>query len=198
MAGFHEDALANALPWLPRGMRIGPFRGPPMWTMRPRTLLRPMSPSAMLPGPPFADLAQPPTQQTIAQPARTIAQLGIALTEQRAVKRRREEEDARGKAMAVFADLLARFPLLFAITEKMVASGEGIVADAPSLVSALASRKTATLRKRAGSLRLFVRWFASCERDPAELLADKTLLSTWGSSLRSAPAAPQAWRSPRR
>ena len=82
----------------------------------------------------------------------------------RAAKRLREDDDARSKAMIVFAGLLQQYPDVFGIVQKMYDGEEAIAPDAPSLVATVASRKTATLTKRAGSLRLFARWYASTGR----------------------------------
>ena len=62
--------------------------------------------------------------------------------------------------------------------------------EAPSFIAVVAARKTITLMKRAGSLRLYARWFDATGRDSAELFVES--LSTTKLQLLTAR---QGWLS---
>ena len=169
-----EGLLANALPWLPRGVRVGPFRGPPLLTARPRSLLRPMLPSAMLPRPlgPLPRGADGPGPQVSTSGRSPPA---IQLSDQRAAKRLREDGDARHRALCILAYVLERYGIHFKLRERMAAGDERCEPTALSLLAAVAARKVATLTKRAGAVRQFVKWFEASEIQIADFVAESTV-----------------------
>ena len=85
----------------------------------------------------------------------------VALSDNRALKRLKADDQSRDRALQIFVDILTAFPASFTLTEKIETSCEVVCASAPSLVAAVATRKTPTLAKRSGSLRAYARWLRS-------------------------------------
>jgi hypothetical protein len=160
--------------WLPRGLRLRAWSGGALMPQRPPSLMRPTHPSWALPGPRPVDVRPWPG----AAPSRPRPPLGSAvcrLTVERAAKRAREDDTARVKALVFFARFLSVYRDGSGLAQLMVEEDEAFSELAPSLVAALEARKTATLEKRSGSLRLYEAWFATSGRPVAELFAERTV-----------------------
>ena len=188
--------LAAALPWLPRGVRIGPFSGGPLLPVRPRSLLRPMSmpamasmsrpvvPAALYPSTP-ADSA---SKVTAVFTSSTTCSAGsvrprasfVAITAARASKRMRQDSDARIRALTTIAAVILKFDQSFDIMKKTRARGEELSAHSPSMTASVATRKTATLAKRAGSLRSYERWLTSAGWSAADFFSEEAVFGYLG------------------
>lgn len=160
--------------WLPRGLRLRSWTGGAFMPQRPPTLLRPTHPSWSLPGPRPVDV-RPLPGAALARPRPPPGAAICRLTYERAAKRAREDDTARGKALGSFAQLLSTYREYSGLAKLMTDGGEAFTEVAPSLVAALEARKTATLAKRAGSLRLYHAWFATTGRPASEIFAERTV-----------------------
>jgi hypothetical protein len=97
------------------------------------------------------------------------------LTHERAAKRAREGDSGRGKVLDFFARFLSTYRECSGLAKLMVDGDEAFSEVAPSLVAVLEARKTATLEKRAGSLRLYESWFVTTGRPVSEIFAERTV-----------------------
>jgi hypothetical protein len=141
---------------------------------RPPTLMRPTHPSWALPGPRPVDV-RPAFGASSVRPRPQPGSVVCRLTEERAAKRAREDDTARVKALAFFARFLSVYRDRSGLAQLMIEGDEAFSEAAPSIVAALEARKTATLEKRAGSLRLFEAWFATSGRPSADIFAERTV-----------------------
>lgn len=141
---------------------------------RPTALTRPVHPSWCRPEPAWAAREPAPrTEEEVAKRALKAPTVS-RLTRARVEKRLGEESAARDKACQTLAEIIGRYSELSSLAKVMKEEGEAIEADSPSLRAALESRKTGTLTKRAGSLRLYERWFRTSGLPPASLFAEQT------------------------
>lgn len=97
------------------------------------------------------------------------------LTDERAAKRLRAPADARQRAVSFFSGFLERFKDHSGLAAKMVIEHEPFDETSKSLCAVLEARKTATIMKRASSIRTFLAWFDSVGLEPALLLAERTV-----------------------
>ena len=96
--------------------------------------------------------------------APTVAGVGlqrVGISQEQAAKRLRADSTQRESAVIVFASFLREFAEHSALAQKMQAEGESFAGQPPSIVAVLVPKKTETVRKRAGSLRLFLAWWRS-------------------------------------
>ena len=160
--------------WLPRGLRFGAWSGGALLPMRPPALMRPTHPSWSLPGPAFE--AASPTTCTPTPTTRPSTRFAVSrLTTERAAKRAREDGNTRDRAMAFLADFILKYKDVSVLATTILEGGEAISSTSPSLVAVLESRKTATLVKRASSLRLYEAWFATTGQPTASLFAERAV-----------------------
>lgn len=71
------------------------------------------------------------------------------------------EDPARATATDYVGNFLFKFRVFSAFAERMRVDGEPFDSTSPSIKAALEPKSTETVRKRAGSLRMFVGWFAN-------------------------------------
>jgi hypothetical protein len=141
---------------------------------RPHTLMRPTHPSWALDGPRPMEVRP----LSVLEPVRPRPPPDAAicrLTHERAAKRARVDDAARDKVLVVFAALLSKYRDFSVLAQLMANGGEPFSEESKSLVAVLEARKTATLYKRAGSLRLYESWFATTGHGAAELFAEKSV-----------------------
>ena len=96
------------------------------------------------------------------------------------MKRRRADDAAREKAMISFSIFIEKFADSFLIVDKCRDVGEDFGPAAPSLVAAVAGRKTATLSKRAGSLKSYGAWLAAQGWGPDAVMLEPALYGYLG------------------
>ena len=178
---------------LPRGMRIGGLRGPP--------LMPALRPSFASLRPPLRDLvfAAPPAKRPRASsPAPSSCDdvsLSAALSSDSADVRLEALGTERASAIELWLPLLARVGSASGVVQRMAASGEKLALESPTLVSVLAAKSVGTMRKRLTSLLLFERWCATAGF-PAFPVQEATVFSyfTFLQSERAPPTRAQATR----
>lgn len=89
----------------------------------------------------------------------TVHRLGI--TDEQAAKRRRGDEPAKVAALDFIGAFLGRYSAFTSWSAKMAAGEEQWDSTSPSIQAALEGRSVETLRKRAGSLRMFEGWLVT-------------------------------------
>ena len=106
----------------------------------------------------------PPPAPAAARPAAHPGTGGVpTLCDERVRKRRHLDGDARARAMADFAGLVAKYFFEAPAVAHIVAEEGPLLASSASLAAALEPKKTATLAKRVSSLRLYASWFETTD-----------------------------------
>ena len=94
-------------------------------------------------------------------PSRLALQSSLALGPGQVATRLKADDALRTKAVGVFAEFLRKNADHSKLAQQMRAEGESFSSSSPSLLAALFPKKTETVRKRAGSLRLYDSWLRS-------------------------------------
>ena len=159
MQGFGDRSNGPRGPlWLPPGVRIGRWSGGSAMPLRPPTLLRAVHASWGAANDAFVPAVAIASE---IHPARTPCSAAYRLSEARAEKRARTGDPARARALEFFAGFIKLHADHSSLAQRMQNEGEEFTAGAPSLGAALEAKKTATLVKRAGALKLYNAWFVS-------------------------------------
>ena len=140
-------------PWIPRGMSIGSWRGAPLFAVRARLPFPSAASSTSslwLPAPSRA----PPITCTLPTGSST-SRILRGLSDVQIAKRSRTDDPERTKALEYFAGFLQRHCPNSSLAATMLDEGEDFNATSRSLLAALEPKKTGTLTKRAGSLRIY-------------------------------------------
>ena len=103
-----------------------------------------------------------------------------ALTPQRAALRSAAPDAARSRGIGFFGYLLERFRDQSGLAARALASGEVLGSLCPSLVAVFEVKKTATINKRATSMRQYVRWFDVGDFEPAAAFKEETVYQFLG------------------
>ena len=162
--------------------------------MRPPTLLRPVHSSWGTSGDSFVPaVTTNPEVRSAITPSSGSYRLSVA----RAEKRARVEDPARLRALGFFADFMKQHVEHSSLGQKIAAEGEMFSANSASLCAVMESKKTATLERRSGVLRMYNTWFTS-SRARGHIFAEKAVFdymqylvaerapATRGMSLRQA------------
>ena len=85
----------------------------------------------------------------------------VKISTEQAAKRKRTADPLRERACKVFASFLDHFRSESKLAQQMIKSNEQFHWNAASLQAALAAKKTETLRKRAGSPKMYWSWLGT-------------------------------------
>ena len=163
-----------------------------LWSMRPRSLLRPPAPldggcSAPLPASPSCIEEVLPEATCV--DVKVVRDQHVVIDATTAAKRPRLEDAARRRSLVVLsgiaADYLGNLDSVLRIMEH-----DGTVnPDSPSFTAMLTQKSTSTLSKRASSLRMYKAWFCSTSAKPEQFLTENMIFQYFHALyLDSAPA----------
>ena len=97
------------------------------------------------------------------------------LSGEQAAKRARGEDVARDKAVTSLAVFLSHFGAVSSLAQQAIVEDGQVAVGSVSLNAALEPKATATLTKRAGTLRQYLVWYRASGRDPADAFVEQSV-----------------------
>ena len=144
-------------------------------------------------------LEDQPASEVPAKAASPVTERGIpSLAPAPAAKRARADADDRGRALGSLANLAGQFLCDSPLVLQCLADDGEVRGDSESLIAALVNKSTATLTKRASSLRAYATWFSSTGSPADAFLAEPTVYKfakeQWENRAPPHPVLPAFWR----
>ena len=170
------------------------MRPPPMalWSMRPRSLLRPPAPYD---GGCFAPLSAAVGSTDEDLPVatdvglRVVRDQHVVIDAGTAAKRPRLEDVARRRSMVVLSEIAAEYLGNLDSVLRIMDHDGTVDPDSPSFTAMLTQKSTSTLSKRASSLRMYRAWFCTTAAKPNEFLTEDMIFKYFHALyMDSAPA----------
>ena len=163
-----------------------------LWSMRPRSLLRPPAPfdgGCSAPLPAASSCIEEVLPEATCVDVRVVRDQHVVIDAATAAKRPRLEDAARRRSMVVLSEIAADYLGNLDSVLRIMEHDGTVNPDSPSFTAMLTQKSTSTLSKRASSLRMYKAWFCSTSAKPDQFLTENMIFQYFHALyLDSAPA----------